>query len=1093
MKKIQRLLPILFGCLIITVHAAEITFSPQNPQVEIGGKITLSVSGTSGEVTWFAGKGQISGTGTQVTYWAPEQVGTDVVTVLDGADNSAHIKIIILPKDTGTPSQENANWEVFTARRYVQAIVVSEDEKTLWVGTSSGLEQRDRATGELVRLFTNLDGLPSNNVWVLYGDSSGGLWIGTTGGLAYRSVSGEPTVYNTDNSDLPDNDILALYGDSSGGLWIGTWGGLAYRSVDDEWTVYNTYNTGLPSNSINALYGESSGGLWIGIYGDEDGLAYRSVGGQWTVYNTDNSDLPDNDILALYGDSSGGLWIGTWGGLAYRSVGGQWTVYNTDNSDLPDNSISALYGDSSGGLWIGIWGDGLAYRSIGGQWTVYNTENAPLPSNLISALYGDSSGGLWIGTHWDGLAYRSVGGEWTVYNTENAGLPDNDILALYGDSSGGLWIGTLDGGLAYRSVGGEWTVYNTENAGLPDNDILALYGDSSGGLWIGTDNGLAYRSVGGEWTVYNTENAGLPDNKVRALYGDSRGRLWIGTYNGGLAYLRAGGQWTVYNTDNAGLPYNGIKALYGDSSGGLWIGINGGGLAHLTFSKKNTLCPDLSDEQCQNLLIGKRAAIIIAGGGSDDSNTLWDSTAAISNYIYKILNKRGFDNDEIYYLSPSSYADFNGDGLDDCIVDAPATPRCRLNTVENPIPERPLNVDDVRQAFVYAKTGGQLDQPLYVFFIDHGAPDKFQLSKDNYLYVDEFKSIIDSYQNETGNQVALVIDTCYSGALLSQLKAPHRAIISSAGDELAYFDRTSKQGFSRFFAKGLIKGMNFWESFEYASAKQKKYVQSINRDQSPQWYDGTEEGQWLKDIFINGDFATADVTFTVEALTTSTTLSVGQSIELRAKTSLAQSETKRLWAIIKPPKVSLILDSYGTPILAFPHVTLYKQLEENVWAATWQKFAYNGTYEITFYAEDKAGNISSSDAITVEVTGGIDSPENSSVSITLAKASYQRGELFKAELTEELGWGYDLYAAVLLPDGHFLALRDTNKAAELNKAKKWVSDRTPHSPVTLLELILPENLPTGQYCLYGILSPENELVLENLPLWVWTQQCFEVF
>jgi len=36
----------------------------------------------------------------------------------------------------------------------------------------------------------------------------------------------------------------------------------------------------------------------------------------------------------------------------------------------------------------------------------------------------------------------------------------------------------------------------------------------------------------------------------------------------------------------------------------------------------------------------------------------------------------------------------------------------------------------------------------------------------------------------------------------------------------------------------------------------------------------------------------------------------------------------------------------------------------NVWAATWQDFAYNGAYEITFYAEDKAGNISSSDAIT---------------------------------------------------------------------------------------------------------------------------------
>jgi len=1212
-------LPILFYCLVFAVSAlpaAELTFNPPNPQVEIGGKITLSVSGTSGAVTWSAIKGQITDTGTQVTYWAPDQVGLGVVSVLDEAGNTGIVKIVILPKGTAAPSQENASWEVFTNRSRVSAFVVSEDEKTLWVSTDGGLEQRDRATGELVRVFTNLDGvlcgdssgglwigtkdglayrsvagewtvyntensgLPDNSIKALYGDSSGGLWIGTyEGGLAYRSVAGEWTVYNTENSGLPSNRISALYGDSSGGLWIGTWGGglvycsvagewtvyntqnsglprnwiyalygdssgglwiltpyvfyhsvaLTYRSVAGEWTVYNTQDSGLPFNSINALYGDSSGGLWIGT---ERGLAYSSVGGEWTVYNTENSGLPFNGISALYGDSSGGLWIGTnKGGLAYRSVAGEWTVYSTENSGLPSNRISALYGDSSGGLWIGMWHDyngGLVYRSSAGELTVYNTENSGLPFNSIYALYGDSNGGLWIGTHglayrsvagewtvympdnnisilygdssgglwigtWGGLAYRSVAGEWTVYNTDNSGLPDKSISALYGDSNGGLWIGTYSNGLAYRSVAGEWTVYNTDNSGLPSNEIQDLYGDSSGGLWIGTyRGGLAYRSIAGEWTVYNTDNSGLPYNSIISLYGDSSGGLWIGTYNKGLSYRSVDGKYTVYNTDNSGLPNNSIKVMYSDSSGGLWIGGYNGGLAHLTFSKKNTLCAaDLTEEQCQNILTSNRAAIIIAGGGSDDTNTLWNSTAYISSYIYKMLNKRGFDNDEIYYLSPNSNADFNGDGLDDCIVDAPATPRCRLKAVANPISERALTVDDVRKAFAWAKTGGKLDQPLYVFFVDHGKSDKFQLSKNGYLGVDEFKTILDDYQNETGNEVALVIEACYSGTLLSKLKAPNRAIISSTGDDLAYFDRMSHSAFSRYFAKGLWKGMSFWEAFEFARDKHTKYVQSVDQVQNPQWTDGTEDGQWLRELFINGNFTIADVTFTVEALTTSTMLSVGQSIELSAKTSLDKNETKRLWAIIKPPKVSLVLDSYGTPILAFPRVRLYEK--DGIWAATWQDFAYNGNYEISFYAEDKAGNISSSDAITVSVSGGIDSPENSSVNITLAKDRYQRGELLKAELTEELGWGYDLYAAVLLPDGNFFALRDTNKVADLNKAEKWVSDRTAHSPVTLFELNLPENLPTGQYCFYGILSPERENVLETVPLWVMSQRCFEVF
>jgi len=1218
---IERVAILLFALLLSSACAAELTFSPQNPQVEIGGKITLSVSGTSGAVIWSASKGQISGTGTQVTYWAPEQVGTDVVTVLDKAGNTKSLKII-MPRDTGTPSQENAVWEVLMDRSHAHAIVMSEDEQTLWVGTTGGLEQRDGATGELVRVFTTADGLPDNYIQAFYSDSSGGLWIGTEGGLAYRSFGGDWTVYNTDNVWLPSNDIWTLYGESNGGLWIGTWSdGLAHRNSEGGWKVYNTDNTGLPDNDIRAIYGDYSGGLWIGtwggglayrnseghwrvyntnnaglpdnhvraIYGDSsgglwigtsDGLAYRNSSGDWTVYNTDNAELPDNSIWSLYGDSSGGLWIGTSDGLAYRNSSGDWTIYNTDNTGLPNNWVNVLYGDSNGGLWIsggglayrsvggewtvyniynavlpsnyvnGLYGEssgglwigtccGLAYRSVGGDWTVYNTDNAGLPGNWINTLYGDSSGGLWIGTS-DGLAYRSSDGDWTVYNTDNTELPDNNISAIYGESSGGLWIGTWGGGLAYRSVDGDWTVYNTDNAELPSNDIYALYGDSSGGLWIGTwGGGLAYRSVGGDWTVYNSYNAGLLDNDVTGLYGDSSGGLWIGTWGGGLAYRNSEGEWTVYNTNNAGLPSDSIELLYGDSSGGLWIGTwgglayrssdgdwtvynvdnaglqynyvtglygnsigglwigtYGGGLVHLTFSQKNALCPDLSDEQCQNLLTGKRAAIIIAGGGADKSNTLWDSTASISESIYKMLQARGFDNDEIYYLSPRSYADFNGDDMDDCIVDAPATPKCRLKAVDNPISERPLIVDDVRQAFAWAKTGGQLDQPLYVFFINHGDTDRFQLSKDGYLGVLEFKTILDDYQQVTGSEVALVIDTCHSGALLQKLISPNRAIISSTGDDLAYFDRTHKLGFSRFFANGLLQGQSFWDAFEFASEKQNQYVMSFSfgQDMVPQWYDGSDDGQWLRDIFINGDFAVADLGLTVEAITASTSLEVGQSLLMKAKVSLEQGRIKGVWAIVKPPKVNLVLDRNGTPILPFPHLDLARSTQdEDVWATIWQDFVYNGVYEITFYAEDEQGNISGSDPITVEVRGGVEAPESSSVQIELAKERYQRGEPFQALLTEELGWGYDLYAAILLPDGHFFALIETNKVAGVDKAIKWFGQRKPHTPVRLFDLTLPENLPTGRYCLYGILSPERELVLETVPLWVWTEQCFEVF
>ncbi|EDN70575.1 hypothetical protein BGP_3222 [Beggiatoa sp. PS] len=54
--------------------------------------------------------------------------------------------------------------------------------------------------------------------------------------------------------------------------------------------------------------------------------------------------------------------------------------------------------------------------------------------------------------------------------------------------------------------------------------------------------------------------------------------------------------------------------------------------------------------------------------------------------------------------------------------------------------------------------------------------------------------------------------------------------------------------------------------------------------------------------------------------------------------------------------------------------------------------------------------------------------------------------------------------------------------AKVNQAKQWFGQRVQHQPVTLFELTLPPDLPTGEYCIYGILSPEREDVFNTLAL-----------
>jgi len=497
---------------------------------------------------------------------------------------------------------------------------------------------------------------------------------------------------------------------------------------------------------------------------------------------------------------------------------------------------------------------------------------------------------------------------------------------------------------------------------------------------------------------------------------------------------------------------------------------------------------------------GKRAAIIIAGGGNQATNSLWDTIESISTYFYKMLNKRKFVNSEIYYLSPQSWADFNGDGFNDRIVDAPR-------------PARALTLDDIKNAFEWAKKQGKLEQPLYLFYIGHGGQGKLQITKNTNMSAEEFKDILDDYQQTTGNQVVIILEAVYSGSFLPLLAAPNRAIITSAkGNELAYF--VDEQGFSRFFIRGLMIGMNFLEAFDHGVQKQNRMLTMMNErltggglteyiatTQTPQFddngdgvYDNISDGHWLKQLRINGNIQTGDFTLAIESLTTSSTIQVGEPFSLRAKATTASGLVKRVWAVIIPPRMNLVLDSNGTPILAYPTEELSKTEEEDIWAGTWNQAVYNGDYEISFYTKDNEGNIEmSEESVVISVTGGVEPPASASVDIVIEKERYARDEPFKFELVEQLGWGYDLYAAVVLPDGNFMTIEGPNKLAKLNQPEKWYKSRKYSEKITAIDMTLPADLATGKYCLYGILSPQREEPLTVMDKWVYSQQCFEVF
>jgi len=1216
---------LLFWLLWISAAQAELVFTPQAPIVEVDKQITLSVSGTSGEITWSPSPqgGQIQGKGNQVTYIAPSLAGFYVLTVFDSKGNVGVVKITVTLAET--ISLENANWEVFTNRSYIRALVLSEEGQTLWVATAGGLEQREAQTGELKKVLTNLDGLPSNSVNSFVTDENGGLWIGTAGGLYHRYAQGTGEVFNKGNSGLPNNHVSSVIKDGQGGLWVGAneaGFGLAHRHADGTWEVFNKDNSGMPSNNVSFLMTDVQGGVWVGTGKfPGHGLAHRRADGSWELFNQNNSKLPNNGIVSLLKDGHGGLWIGTWyGGLAHRHADGNWEIFNQDNSGLPDKSVTSLLDDGRGGLWVGTNEGGLAHRHADGRWDVFNQENSDIPHNQINSILADGLGGLWIGTGnfeaGSGVIHYHADGTWEVFKQTHAGLPDNDVTTILTDALGDIWVGTYNGGLAHLTANGAWELFD-KNTGLPSNQVNSLISDGFGGLWIGTNEGLARRHADGRWEIFNPgnsglpdtdiyslfaddtglwvgtkgglahqnpdgtwenlglpsvgvyslitdaqkgvwmavddglvhlnadrtlepfnkDNSGLPDNWVTFLLDDGLGGIWIGTKESGLARRKASGTWEVFNTSNSELPSNRVNTIIKDDQGGIWVGTDQGlahrnpnsawvifnnsnagapanwvntllsdnhggiwvgtslegglgGLSHLTFGQKSALCTQVNTtEECNALLNDKRAAIIIHPRGQGRGYNQAFSIEFMATHAYRTLQARGYDNDEIYFLSYKPDVDINGDGMvDRNVVDGPIT---AFDLVGGTSP-RDLTRADVLKSFDWAKQQGKLGHPLLLIFVDHALTGKLRLDPFNeILTAQDLGNMLTDYQQATDNQVAVVLEACHTGSLVSGLAGPNRVIISSTAEDLAYYDNLGTFSFSKFFFDNLRRGDNFFNAFQTVKDKLPTYGHPFNQ-QVPQLDDdgdgqanSSRDGRLARKICLNGCFGALSGEITLEAETVPSTVTVGQTVSIAVRAGITEGSIKRVWALVITPEAAKQRSEEGFSLIPTPVVKLHTADNHRVrWQGSFSGFRYKGEYVVTFMAEDDEGFITAAQPVVMTLPEGPEAPAVAAI----AQTAYHDGDMFKVKLPP-LPNGQVQYVGVALPDGTIFVLADLNGFTPFDGANLpvWQGSEV------AIEVPISAGIPRGEYTIYLLRVPVGlEQPIAHPEQWVLGVNTFKV-
>ncbi len=237
-----------------------------------------------------------------------------------------------------------------------------------------------RARKQFIISYSASDGLTENNIYPIYQDRAGVVWVGTTKGL-FQYKDGK---FAADES-LKDRIISALAEDHTGRLIVGAYSKVWFDE-SGRLTPILVQNTG----PIWAVYPETDGTIWFGC---EQGLV-RFKDGDQVFFKTEDG-LAGNDVKAIIDDAEGGLWIGTFGGLTHYA-NGKFTSW-TERDGLPSRTVRALRRDSDGTLWVGTYDGGMA-RFKDGEFTRYTVKEG-LFNNGVFQILGDDRGNFWISSN----------------------------------------------------------------------------------------------------------------------------------------------------------------------------------------------------------------------------------------------------------------------------------------------------------------------------------------------------------------------------------------------------------------------------------------------------------------------------------------------------------------------------------------------------------------------------------------------------------------------------------------------------------------------------------------------------------------------
>lgn len=425
----------------------------------------------------------------------------------------------------------------------------------LWIGCSQlgGLCVVDKEKGTIAHyrhVKGDAESLPGDNVYVIFRDHFGNIWVGTNNGLAlYNPANNNFISYVHEakraSSILADH-IYTILMTPDGRLWTGSdTGGVSILDLrSPEWrdptsAVFQNITAGndeqgLSSRNIHRLMLDSFGNIWVGNFSTGiDVIKHEESPFRLLDYLKEDSRgrSVSNHVWSICQDHNNNIWVGGENRISMfqdniEKIHIDLTRYLTRSYA----QVRSLFDDRKGSLWIGLFDDGLLQMNLMTKRISRVVMSKPnLDVNCISM---DTDGRIWIGHEYGLISFMN--GKIHTEPSLNSVISSTAVYGIQRDTKGRLWVATLLNGIFIFNRDGHLMEHKTVQHGLSDNKVFNLYLDRRGWMWACTDNGLdCFPNARDTYQMkqYN-KMGGLGSNHTFGIQEDRHGSLWVSTMAG---------------------------------------------------------------------------------------------------------------------------------------------------------------------------------------------------------------------------------------------------------------------------------------------------------------------------------------------------------------------------------------------------------------------------------------------------------------------------------------------------------------------------------------------------------------------------------